>query len=247
MSVLNDLLLISGNDIPFTSGCINIHQPTIKEIGYIGEEEFHIGTRFLLFDKNDLVLKDKSDLDNQSNFDIFMSVMNSRQAAKHKTDAIMVLTLMFPNSEIKIEKDKILLQQENINVKSSINQFNFEEFQNIVRQIFCINEENAEGGSGYNPADGLAKKIADRFKKRKQILSKTNGEKKINIFSRYASILSIGLQKNIFDLMNYTVYQLFDEFKRYQMKQEFDIYIQAKMAGAQDLEEVKNWMEDIHT
>ena len=111
MSVLNDLLLISGNDIPFTSGCINIHQPTIKEIGYIGEEEFHIGTRFLLFDKNDLVLKDKSDLDNQSNFDIFMSVMNSRQAAKHKTDAIMVLTLMFPNSEIKIEKTLLLCQE----------------------------------------------------------------------------------------------------------------------------------------
>ena len=45
------------------------------------------------------------------------------------------------------------------------------------------------------------------------------------------------------NLMNYTVYQLFDEMKRFQMKQDFDMYVQAKMAGAQDLEEVKNWMD----
>ncbi len=47
--------------------------------------------------------------------------------------------------------------------------------------------------------------------------------------------------------MQYTVYQLFDEFERFRMKQDFDVYIQAKMAGAKDLEEVKNWMEDIHS
>jgi len=31
------------------------------------------------------------------------------------------------------------------------------------------------------------------------------------------------------------------------MKQSFDMYIKAKMAGAQDLEEVDNWMDDIHS
>ena len=28
---------------------------------------------------------------------------------------------------------------------------------------------------------------------------------------------------------------------------EYDIYVQAKMAGAKDLEEVDNWMKDIHS
>ena len=49
------------------------------------------------------------------------------------------------------------------------------------------------------------------------------------------------------ELMQYTVYQLMDEFERFKMKQDFDVYVQAKMAGAKDLEEVKNWMEDIHS
>jgi hypothetical protein len=31
------------------------------------------------------------------------------------------------------------------------------------------------------------------------------------------------------------------------LKQESDIYVQAKMAGAKDLKEVENWMKDIHS
>ena len=174
-----------------------------------------------------------------------MSVMNSKQSAKHKTDALMVLTLLFPTVKLNIQQDKILLQQENISVNSSITEHNFDEFQNIIRQMFCL--DTLEGGDDYNPADDLAKKIAERFKKRKQKLSQQKTDQKVDLFSRYISILAVGLQKNMNDLLNYTVYQLFDEFKRYQMKQDFDIYIQAKMAGAQDLEEVKNWMESIHS
>ena len=44
------------------------------------------------------------------------------------------------------------------------------------------------------------------------------------------------------ELMNYTIYQIKDEFKRFQLKQGYDIYLKAKLAGAQDLEEVENWM-----
>ena len=46
--------------------------------------------------------------------------------------------------------------------------------------------------------------------------------------------------------MDYTVYQLKDEFERFQKKQNFDFNMKARLAGATDLEEVDNWMEDIH-
>ena len=68
----------------------------------------------------------------------------------------------------------------------------------------------------------------------------------ISIFERYVSILAVGEHKDINELMDYTVYQLKYEFKRFQKKQEFDFYIKAKMAGAKDLDEVDNWMDDIH-
>jgi predicted alpha/beta-fold hydrolase len=61
------------------------------------------------------------------------------------------------------------------------------------------------------------------------------------------SILSVGLMKDKNELMQYTVYQITDEMERFRMKQEFDMYVQAKMAGAKDMEEVKNWMDNIHS
>jgi hypothetical protein len=48
-------------------------------------------------------------------------------------------------------------------------------------------------------------------------------------------------------LLNYTIYQLFDEFKRFQLKLAWDIHIKAQLAGAKDLEEVEDWMDDIHS
>ena len=241
---LNDLLLLSGNDIPFRTGRCNIHQPKLSEIAFIGEEAFQVGSRFLLFNKDNLQMQDKTGLENQSNFHIFMSVMNSAEGAKHKADAMLILTLLFPNATVKIEKDKILLQLENF--ESSVNEYNFDEFQDIIRQMFCLNSMG--GDEQYNPADAYAKRIAEKMKKRQQKLAEMKGgEQKVNLFSRYVSILAVGLQKDINELMQYTVYQLLDEFERFRMKQDFDVYVQAKMAGAKDLEEVKNWMEDIHS
>lgn len=244
MEVINELLLLSGNDIPFRMGRCNIHQPRISEIAFIGEEAFQIGSRFLLFNKDNLQMQDKTGLENQSNFHIFMSVMNSAEGAKHKTDAMLVLTLLFPKATVKIDKDKILLQLENF--ESSVNEYNFDEFQDIIRQMFCLNTMG--GDDQYNPADAYAQKIAEKIKKRQQKLAEMKGEQqKVNLFSRYISILSVGLQKDMNELMQYTVYQLMDEFERFKMKQDFDVYVQMKMAGAKDLEEVKNWMEDIHS
>ena len=240
---LDPLLLQTGEDIPFSQARLTIHQPRLREISYIGETNFHIGSQFLLFDKNKLPSEDILNLENQSNFNIFMSVMNSHEGAIHKTDALMILALLFPEAKLKIEADKILLQLENFS--SSINETNFNEFQNIIAQMFCL-EDKVEDGQ-YNPADDLAKRIADKLKKRKEKVAKAKGEnlENISIYGKYISILSVGLKKDKNTLKEYTIPQIRDEFERFILKQDFDVYLKARLAGAQDLEEVKNWMEDL--
>ena len=47
-------------------------------------------------------------------------------------------------------------------------------------------------------------------------------------------------------LLNYSVYQLFDQFQRFELKEASDIHQRALLAGAQNLQEVQNWMKDIH-
>jgi hypothetical protein len=244
--MLNDLMLLTGNDIPFPAAQITIHQPTIKEIGLIGEEQFFTGHQILNFSKDILAEEDKVNLEDKSNFDILIAILREQNAVMqyNRNCAKLVLALIFPEYEIFIEKDKIKLVKESQEYK--IDNSNYEEFKQIIGSMFEIKSDNSEQSS-FNPSGALAKKIADKLKKRQQTLLESKPKQKIDILSRYISILSVGLQESLTDLSNYTVYQLFDKFKRYELKMGYDIYVQAKMAGAKDLKEVEDWMKDIHS
>lgn len=244
--MLNDLLLLSGVDIPFQQAQISVHQPTIKEISFIGEEAFFIGCELLNFSKDILTTEDKTNLEDRTNFEILMSIMKDKSltAQKGKVSALMVLTLIFPGYEIHIQKDCISLVKEND--VHNINNQNFEDFKRIIVAMFCLKERSAD--QEYNPAGKKAKELAEKMKKGRQKAAAAKGEaQKVNLLSRYVSILSVGENKGFDTLLDYTVYQLFDEFNRFELKQKYDIYVQAKMAGAKDLEEVDNWMKDIHS
>lgn len=249
--MLTDLLLLSGNDIPFIEAGLVLHQPTIKEIGYIGESCFFTGLEMLNFSKNILPEEDKIHLESQSNFDILIAILREQKNAvmqKNRNCVLMVLALIFPLYSISFSLNAIEFKKDDEEETYYINNSNFDEFQNIISQMFDY--EKSEG-QDYNPGGDMAKKIADKLKKRHQRLAKAkakgNENKKLTIFSRYVSILAVGEQKDMNSLLNYTVYQLYDEFKRYELKIGYDIYIQAKMAGAKDLKEVDDWMVDIHS
>ena len=248
----NELLLLAGNDIPFPQARVTIHQPTLKEIGYIGEETFFIGCGFLDFTKDLLEKKDKTNLENIDDFDIFMTLMVSREKMikQHADSAKLVLSLIFPLYEIdyivRNNNNTILLKKDN--EVCEINKSNFKAFKIILKKMFNLDFSKSDANK-YNPEGTMAERIAEKFKKRQEQLDKIaknkNKSKKIAILSRYASILAVGLQKDLNELMRYTVYQLYDEFQRFQLKVQWDAYIQARMAGAKDLEEVDNWMIDL--
>lgn len=243
--MLSELLLISGNDIPFPEAQLTIHQPTIHEIAYIGEENFYTGCEFLRFSKDNLEDEDKIHLENYSNFDVLMSIIKEQNITiqKNKVCVLMVLSLIFPDYKISIENTCFSFEKDG-EEKHEINNDNFVNFLSILNEMFCLKREN---DNIYNPSGNIAKKIADKLKKRHQKLAETEKPSKVAIISRYVSILAVGEQKDINSFMQYTVYQLFDEFKRYELKLNWDIYLQAKMAGAKDLKEVDDWMKDIHS
>lgn len=241
----NELLLLSGNDIPFIEAQITIHQPTIKEIAYIGEEAFFTGCELINFSKNILSEQDKMNLEDKTNFDILIAILRERNAVmqKNRNCVEMVLALIFPWYTINISKDGIVLEKEE--ERHLINNDNFEAFKVIFNSMFSFSREETRD---YNPSGDLARQIAEKFKKRQQKLSELKeNKKKIDILSRYVSILAIGEHKDMNSLLNLSVYQLYDEFERFKLKMNYDIYFQAKMAGAKDLKEVEDWMKDIHS
>ena len=241
----NELLLLSGNDIPFIEAQVTIHQPTIKEIAYIGEEAFFTGCELINFSKNILPEQDKVNLEDKTNFDILIAILRERNAVmqRNRNCVEMVLALIFPWYTIDIISDAIVLEKEE--ERHLINNDNFETFKTIFNMMFSFSKDETRD---YNPSGDLAKQIAEKLQKRHQKLAELKeGKKKIDILSRYVSILAVGEHKDMNSLLNLSVYQLFDEFERFKLKMSYDIYFQAKMAGAKDLKEVEDWMKDIHS
>ena len=236
---------MSGNDIPFIEAQVTIHQPTIKEIAYIGEEAFFTGCELINFSKNILPEQDKINLEDKTNFDILIAILRERNAVmqRNRNCVEMVLALIFPWYTIDITSDAIVLEKEE--ERHLINNDNFETFKTIFNMMFSFSKDESRD---YNPSGEVAKRIAEKLKQRHQKLAELKeGKKKIDILSRYVSILAVGEHKDMNSLLNLSVYQLFDEFERFKLKMSYDIYFQAKMAGAKDLKEVEDWMKDIHS
>ena len=243
---MDELLLLSGNDIPFPEARLTIHQPRLKEIAYITEQHFWLGCELLKFNKDFLLDQDKVDLSNMSNFNIIMTMIQEKslESQQARINVASVLTLLFPTSEIILGKKTIQLRNHQTGEVGEINNQNFETFKQILIRMFCLtNKDNKQ----YNPSGDLARKIANQIKRGHEKKAKLAPETtKIAIFSRYVSILAVGQQKNINELMDYTVYQLMDEFNRYELKLHYDTWEKYKIAGATGMEDPEDWLKDIH-
>ena len=246
---MNNLALLTGADIPFEEGKLLIHQPTLKEIAVIGEDDFFIGCGLLTISKNILNSQDKIDLDKINDFNIFMSIINGtigidKNLQKNINCAFNVLYLLFPTLNIKAEKDKLIIGE------GYIDKTNFSEFKNILKIIFNLSFKDSEVQKDYKPATNKAQQIADKLKKRHQDLVTRSGVtadgKEVRIFGRYMSIISVYNGISFKDLEQYTVFQLYDIFKRVQLKIAYDMAMRAKLAGAKDVKNPDDWMKDIY-
>ena len=243
--MIDELLLLSGNDLPFPEAQITIHQPRLKEIAYITEQKFWPACELLKFNKEFLTDQDKVGLSNRSNFNIIMTMVREKNLESYQArlNILSLLALIFPTYKIKLDKKAIQLQSQETSEVKEINENNFEAFKQILIEMFCLtNKDNKE----YNPTGDLAKKIVNKIKKGREKKAKLAPETKIAILSRYISILAVGQQKNINDLMDYTVYQLMDEFNRYELKLHFDSWERYRIAGATGMEDPEDWLKDIH-
>lgn len=249
---ISELILQTGEDIPFPEGQLIIHTPKIREISLLGEDTFFMGCSLLNFSKEKFLNEqDKINLNNKTDFDILMSILNDNRVnsiSEMKNSAVMVLALLFPNYEIQFLEDEISFLDEENNNKGKIDNLNFNEFKKALSTILCIKTINKD--SEYRPKGELARKIAEKLKKGKEKIAKQKGlQENISVFSRYISILSVGEGKDKNSLCNLSIYQLYDEFERYQLKLAYDLYIKKVLAGAtpEKMEAPEDWMKDFHS
>ena len=237
------LALMCGSDISVPEIQAIIHQPKIKEIALIGEADFFIAIQCLNVNKN-LLHQDKILLQNTNNFQIFMTVMSEKEARDKKKATQQLLQLLFPSYTIMFTPRSILLQGKDNSI--IIDENNFDILQEISKQIFCVQNKNNQQ-AGFNPANEKAKEIAEKLMRGRKRVAELNGSANASIFSQYLSILTVGLSSmSLQELMDLTMFQLYDLVERYQLYISWDIDIRSRLAGAKPDDRPENWMKNIH-
>lgn len=207
------LALMTGTDIPVPSCQITIHQPSIKEIGMIGEKEFFTGIQCLCIEKT-MYVQDESLLSTTSNFQIFMTIMSEQQEVEKKKNVLAVLKLLFPKHNPIFTPRTILLNHTDGNV--IIDENNFEDLQEVFQQIFCL---SATSQQAFNPANEAAKKIADKLMRARQKVAaqKKAEEGEGSVFAQYLSVITVGLHIPLQQVADLTMYQIYDLMERYSL------------------------------
>lgn len=236
------LALMCGTDIPFSSAQLTIHQPTLKEISMVGEKNFFEGIQTLGLYKSMFQL-DESGLDDISNFQIFMMIMSEKEMLEKRQAVYSILSLLFPEYKVNFTPSSIIFTKDET---TFIDNNNFEDFQEIIRLIFCLNSNDQMDQMAFNPANEKAKEIAHKIEEGRKRVAELKGLDKVSIFSQYISILSIALKVSLNEIINLTMYQLYDLIERYSLWQAWDIDIKARLAGSTDKKPIENWMKNIH-
>lgn len=237
------LALMCGTDIPVPECQLVIHQPRIKEIALIGEREFFTGVQTICIDKR-MFVQDKALLESTNNFQIFMTIMSEKETADKKLAVQQVATLFFPEYKINFTPRSIIFSGKGGMI--TVDEDNFGPLQDALTAICCLRSGPSDQG-GFNPADDKAAEIARKIMRGRQIVAEQKGETNTSIFSQYLSTLTVGLHSmSLQDLMDLTMFQLYDLVERYMLYINWDMDIRSRLAGAKPESKPDNWMKNIH-
>ena len=239
------LALMCGTDIPIPECALTAHQPKLSEIAFIGETDYFIGMQCLCIDKS--MLGDFSEDQGQiNNFTVFMTMLAQPEMKDKKKAVIDTLDLIFGNQKVAFTPHSLIFTANGQN-PCTVDETNFEPFQNTLREIFCA-KNGPMDQQAFNPKDAKAKEIADKLMRgRQRVAAQQGANEGGSAFARYISILTIGTNTmNIQDVSNLTMFQLYDLIERYFLHLNWDIDIRTRLAGGDPKSQPEDWMKNLH-
>ena len=237
------LALMCGTDYPVPECQIVIHQPRIKEIALIGEQDFFVGIQCLCLNKS-MFVKDESLLANTNNFQIFMTIMQEKETAEKKFAVQQACALLFPKHKLMLTPRSVLLSGDGQTIQ--IDESNFQFLQEAITNICCLKTGPMDQQS-FNPANEKAREIAEKLMRGRQRVAAEKGQSNTSIFSQYLSILTVGLNSmSLQDTMELTMFQLYDLVERYMLYINWDMDVRCRLAGGKPENQPDNWMKNIH-
>lgn len=238
----SDLNLILGTNIPIPGTSLLIEQPTIELISMLGEDNFYESMKFCrLTKKNYLQRVKETNPDSyeraviMDELSIFLEICEVSYGLSQQTE--VALSLLFPASEIKIDRQMLLIDNNLI----SSEQFVF--IQETTSKILGLFDQ-AESVREFNPGNEWAKEIEAKLLKGRERIAKERASSQKGdrqTLAGYISALAVGMKIPVYELKNYTLYQFYDQLKRFNRKEAHDMSLKAKLAGAKDVKDV-DWL-----
>lgn len=248
---MNQLQLMTGVDIPIPEIGTAIHQPTVKDISYMGELEYFSAMQLLCFDKNTIIAsnpKGSSNLVVMNNFEIFMALINDPNIQTKQEDIISAFTILFPGYTVQFLPRGLFFNNVAIKHNFTMDERNFDSIREVLNEISGLRNATGNQNGGFNPKGELAAKIAAKLMRGRQRAASQKGEGSSNgILARYVSILTVGLgSMSLNECLNLTIYQLYDLIERYGLWISWDLDIRSRLAGGKPDSKPDDWMKNIH-
>ena len=240
------LALMVGVEIPIPNLQLIVHAPTITEIALMGETDFFLAMQYLCIDKT-MFSQDETGLFNQSNFQILMKALEQPENKSKKIAIQTLLSILFP-------KYQVILMPRSINIMfddqiTMIDDNNFDEFQDVIKQVLCANNLLQGNKVVYKPKGKKAERIAKKIMEARQKIAKqkANQAKGSSALLRYLSVLRIGARIPLPESSQYNLFQLFDLITRFESNLSWDADFKIRLAGGKPDRQVESWMRDLYS
>lgn len=234
-----------GLKVPIPELQLTLSSPTMEDIGYIGEENFFTATQLLCLDKDQLI-QDETLLQNSSNFQVLMEVLKQTEDKNKKTSLINLFQIILPDYKTAITPNGFILLKDGEEPKM-IDEGNFNIFQQVVKEVLCVNNIFQGKNVVYKPSNAKAKRIADKLMRgRKKVAEQKGGNKNKSVLIQYLSILTVARVITISDWPKMTLFLLFDLMQRYNLNVDWDIDLRVRLAGGTPEKQVDSWMKNLY-
>lgn len=245
-----DLALMTGIDIPIEECNIVLHQPTIEEIAFLGEQEYFLAIQTICLDKRSMIDEEQKELLLEiTNLQIFLAVMSDKSFSEKKYAVKNAFSILFPNYTVIITQNSLSFFMKNSDDQTGIiiEDQNFNILQDVIKEVCCL-KTNSMQAAGFNPQDARAKEIADKLMRgRQRVAAQKQTNDNFSLLGQYISIIAIGVYStSLNNAMKLTMYQVFDLVERYSKYIAWDIDLRVRLAGGKSDKEPENWMKNIH-
>lgn len=241
---IDQMTLESGTDILIKELNLILNQPYLIDIAKMGQDRYLDALATINFDREQLIGDlTQEEVEKISNFLWIMLLLKTKKEKQY--NLVLFLQIIFKEYDIEIDLENfwIILKNRN-NEKNTvkITDLNFNILKSYINYVCYSNKKNK---SSYNTQSKVAERIAKKLEEgRNKINSMKNKDQK-SVFCNAISSLADGLKLPLKIVYNeFTVYQFYNQLKRYQKHEEYEQLMKALLAGAKDIK-LESWYEDL--